>query len=56
MTSADVVAGQALNLTKIIGLLDAEKHPKCTALLQKLEARPAFAKVFNPPQAGSTAD
>ena len=46
----DMVAGQALNLTQIVGLLDADKHPKLTALLTKLKARPNWDKVFSPPK------
>ena len=53
---ADMVAGQALFLTEVAGLLDAAKHPNCTALLQKLKARPAFNKVFNAPKKGSTTE
>ena len=42
------MAGQALNLAELVGLLDSSKHPKLTALLAKLKARPAFDRVFNP--------
>ena len=45
---ADIVAGQAFNLAELVGLLDAAAHPRITALLEKLKARPAFARVFHP--------
>ncbi len=42
------MAGQALNLAEVVGLLDAAAYPRLTAVLEKLKARPAFDRVFNP--------
>ncbi len=47
-TFADIVAGQALNLAEVVGLLDDAAHPRLKALLEKLKSRPAFDRVFHP--------
>ena len=45
---ADVVAGQCLFISKWLGFITAEKHPKTLAYLERIMQRPAFGRVFLP--------
>jgi glutathione S-transferase len=43
-TAADVMMGFSLVAARVLGLLDAERHPALVAYLDRLQSRPAFQK------------
>jgi len=47
---ADIVAGQCLFISKWLGFITEEKHPKTRAYLDRVMQRPAFETVFLPPK------